>query len=110
MPVYEYTCNACHHEFEEIQKFSDAPIKVCPKCRKKTVVKKVSLTAFQLKGEGWYKDGYSRPSDAPKKETKASTDSTATSTSTETKAKDSKAVAPAKSEKPASKAKAKADK
>jgi len=66
MPLYEYICHSCGHEFDEIQKFSDNPITKCPKCSKNKIVKKVSLTAFHLKGEGWYKDGYSRPSDKPK--------------------------------------------
>ena len=32
MPLYEYQCDACGKRFEVIQKFSDAPIDVCPKC------------------------------------------------------------------------------
>lgn len=65
MPLYEYACSACGHEFEMLQKFSDKPIKKCPECGKAKVEKMISQTAFQLKGEGWYKDGYSRPSDKP---------------------------------------------
>ena len=72
MPLYEYICRECSFEFEELQKFSDRPIKKCPECNKSKVVKKISLSAFALKGEGWYKDGYSRPSEKSKPETKAS--------------------------------------
>ena len=61
MPLYEYKCAACAHEFEEVQKFSDKPIKKCPVCGKLKVAKKVSRAGFQLKGSGWYKDGYSKP-------------------------------------------------
>ncbi|MBU0505932.1 MAG: zinc ribbon domain-containing protein [bacterium] len=97
MPLYEYVCNACHYEFEELQKFSDLPIEICPKCEKRDVVKKISLTAFQLKGEGWYKDGYSRPSETPKKE--ATKDK-----KPETKASDTTSKKPeAKKEKPTKK-------
>ena len=32
MPLYEYECSACAHRFEVIQKYSDAPIDICPKC------------------------------------------------------------------------------
>lgn len=60
MPLYEYICNACKHEFEEVQKFSDKPIEVCPECKKRKVEKKISLSGFALKGEGWYKDGYAK--------------------------------------------------
>lgn len=60
MPIYEYQCNACEHEFEAIQKFSDAPVTDCPHCTKAgTVSKKLSVSAFILSGGGWYKEGYS---------------------------------------------------
>jgi putative FmdB family regulatory protein len=32
MPLYEYQCDDCGHRFEVIQKFSDAPVEVCPAC------------------------------------------------------------------------------
>jgi len=66
MPIYEYACAACGHEFEEWQKMSDAPVKTCPKCKKKKVERLISKTAFQLKGGGWYADLYSssKPGDA----------------------------------------------
>ena len=41
-----------------MQKMSDLPLKKCPDCGGK-LLKKLSATAFQLKGGGWYKDGYS---------------------------------------------------
>ena len=34
MPTYEYHCDACEHNFDEFQSFSDKPLKKCPKCRK----------------------------------------------------------------------------
>ncbi len=33
MPVYEYACEKCGHEFEREQRITDEPIKTCPKCR-----------------------------------------------------------------------------
>jgi putative FmdB family regulatory protein len=59
MPIYEYECQACSHRFEEWQKMSDKPIKVCPKCKARKVEKLISHTSFQLKGGGWYSDLYS---------------------------------------------------
>ena len=59
MPIYEYACAACGHEFEEWQKMSDPPVRTCPKCKKKKVERLISKTAFQLKGGGWYADLYS---------------------------------------------------
>jgi len=59
MPLYEYQCDACGHRFEVIQKFSDAPIEVCPKCGG-PVGKLLSSPAIQFKGSGWYITDYAR--------------------------------------------------
>lgn len=72
MPIYEYKCLKCSHEFEAMQKFSDAPLGTCPKCSG-AVKKKVSATSFQLKGSGWYMTDYARKnSPPPAKETSES--------------------------------------
>jgi len=57
MPLYEYECAACGHRFEVIQRFSDAPIEVCPKCNA-AVHKLLSAPAIQFKGTGWYVTDY----------------------------------------------------
>lgn len=54
MPIYEYQCSACHHQFDEMQKMSDPAITLCPKCQQETAVRLVSAAGFQLKGTGWY--------------------------------------------------------
>ncbi len=59
MPLYEYQCEACSHRFEVIQKFSDAPVEVCPKCGG-AVAKLLSSPAIQFKGSGWYVTDYAR--------------------------------------------------
>lgn len=59
MPLYEYQCDACAHRFEVIQKFSDAPVDVCPKCGG-AVKKLLSSPAIQFKGTGWYITDYAR--------------------------------------------------
>ena len=59
MPLYEYQCDACAHRFEVIQKFSDAPIDVCPKCGG-AVSKLLSSPAIQFKGSGFYLTDYGR--------------------------------------------------
>ena len=58
MPIYEYICHACGDEFEAIQKFSDNPLTQCQCGKKGKVERKLSLSAFQLKGGGWYAQGY----------------------------------------------------
>ena len=68
MPVYEYRCDACNHQFELRQKFSDAPADNCPKCGG-NLHKMVSAVAFSLKGGGWYDEGYGAKAEAaPKSE------------------------------------------
>lgn len=54
MPIYEYRCKACQHQFDTIQGFSDDPLIECPACHKPELHKLISAPAFQLKGSGWY--------------------------------------------------------
>jgi putative FmdB family regulatory protein len=61
MPVYEYQCKGCGHEFEREQRISDPPVKTCPKCKAKQVKRLLSAPRFHLKGGGWYSDLYSKP-------------------------------------------------
>lgn len=58
MPLYEYRCPDCGHDFEEIQKVSDPAIRDCPACGGTHVGKKIGLSSFALKGSGWYSDHY----------------------------------------------------
>ena len=58
MPLYEYECGACGHRLEIIQKFSDGPPDVCPKCGKGPLQRQQSSPAFQFKGTGWYVTDY----------------------------------------------------
>jgi putative FmdB family regulatory protein len=60
MPLYEYRCESCSHRFEVIQRYSDAPIAVCPSCGAGPVVKLLSSPAIQFKGSGWYITDYAR--------------------------------------------------
>jgi len=60
MPLYEYRCESCGHQFEVIQKFSDALVAVCPKCGAGPVVKLQSSPAIQFKGSGFYITDYAR--------------------------------------------------
>jgi putative FmdB family regulatory protein len=58
MPVYEYECQKCNKVFEVQQKIADKPLSDCPECQA-PVKKLMSMSSFQLKGGGWYADGYS---------------------------------------------------
>ena len=57
MPVYEYECTDCQSVIEIQQKISDPPLTSCPECQG-AVKKLMSMSSFQLKGGGWYADGY----------------------------------------------------
>ena len=65
MPVYEYECKECRKVFEVQQKMADKPLSSCPECQA-PVKKLVSMSSFQLRGGGWYADGYSTTSGAAK--------------------------------------------
>lgn len=58
MPIYEYQCTDCEHEFETIQKISEDPLLTCPSCSKDTLRKKISAAGFRLKGGGWYETDF----------------------------------------------------
>ena len=58
MPIYEYKCSECGHALEAIQKFSDEPLRECPSCKKQTLEKQLSASAFRLKGSGWYETDF----------------------------------------------------
>ncbi len=58
MPLYEYRCGACGHEFETLQKMSDEPLLHCPVCDEPSLRKLVSAAGFRLKGGGWYETDF----------------------------------------------------
>jgi putative FmdB family regulatory protein len=62
MPTYEYKCKSCEHEFEQFQSITEEPIRVCPQCLKEEAHRQICSGNFLLKGDGWYKDLYSKPS------------------------------------------------
>lgn len=74
MPTYEYACKACHHEFEQFQSITAAPVRTCPKCGRKRVERKISIGgAVIFKGGGFYEtdyrsDAYRKAQEAEKKE------------------------------------------
>ena len=80
MPLYDYRCGACGERLSELQKHSEPPLSICPKCGKAALVREVSAPAFQLKGSGWYAtdfrgDKKTPTPDAKKAETKGTGES-----------------------------------
>lgn len=94
MPTYAYRCSACAHEFEVVQKMSDAPLTACPECG--APIKRVIFPAgIVFKGDGWYITDSRKSKDAtPKAAGKSGADSgTAEKPASDTK--DSKESTPA---------------
>jgi putative FmdB family regulatory protein len=57
VPLYEYRCKDCGHQFEKIQSFSAPDEKECPVCHG-PVERLISASAIQFKGSGWYATDY----------------------------------------------------
>ena len=62
MPLYLFGCS-CGNQVERLQKYGDPPPS-CSSCEKQgdleapVMARKVALTSFLLKGDGWAKDNY----------------------------------------------------
>ena len=73
MPIYEYQCQNCGHEFEVMQRMSDDLLTTCPECKQESLKKLISRVGFQLKGTGWYETDFKNQgkptSEADKKKT-----------------------------------------
>ena len=58
MPVYEYSCNSCNHQFEVLQSVNARPEETtCPQCNETNVNRLMSSFASQIKGD--HKPGFS---------------------------------------------------
>jgi putative FmdB family regulatory protein len=54
VPTYQYTCTECSEPLEAVQKFSDAPLTVCPACGGR-LRKVFSAVGIVFKGSGFYR-------------------------------------------------------
>jgi putative FmdB family regulatory protein len=63
MPIYAYTCQACGHQFDRLQKLSDADPRDCPQCGEAQVRRQVTAPSFRLAGSGWYETDFKKDSD-----------------------------------------------
>jgi len=59
MPIYEYRCQSCGHEFEQWQKITEPAISKCKICGGQAS-RLISHSSFVLKGTGWYVTDYAR--------------------------------------------------
>ena len=68
MPIYRYRCEACGNVDQLLAKISDPAPETCTECAKGPMRKTVSRTSFQLKGGGWYAEGYNSTTGKPDKD------------------------------------------
>jgi len=54
VPTYQYTCTECGEPLEAVQKFTDAPLTVCPACGGR-LRKVFSAVGIVFKGSGFYR-------------------------------------------------------
>jgi putative FmdB family regulatory protein len=57
LPLYEYKCAKCAHQFEKIEKHDAPTTQKCPKCGGKAE-RMISAAGIQFKGSGWYVTDY----------------------------------------------------
>lgn len=99
MPTYDYSCDACKHEFEVFESIMAEPQTKCPKCKKKKLRRLFGAGAgLVFKGSGFYQTDYR--SDSYKKAASADkpADSSSDSKSTSESKGESKPATPAKAE------------
>ena len=70
MPTYQYTCTECGEPLEAVQKFTDAPLAVCPACGGR-LRKVFSAVGIVFKGSGFYHTDYKTKPEAPEKTEKS---------------------------------------
>ena len=71
MPIYTYRCSLCDISDDYMKEIKDRDKKfLCEQdgCSG-IMIRDIDAPSFQLKGDGWYKDGYSKKQQKSKEET-----------------------------------------
>jgi putative FmdB family regulatory protein len=59
MPTYEYNCDNCGHQFEQLQGIKAKTLRKCPKCGKSALKRLIGTGAGLIfKGSGFYTTDY----------------------------------------------------
>jgi putative FmdB family regulatory protein len=59
MPTYEYKCDNCGHQFEELQSIKAKALRKCPACGKPKLIRLIGAGAgIIFKGSGFYQTDY----------------------------------------------------
>lgn len=62
MPTYTYQCENCGIRFDQYQKFSEAPLTLCPECGETALRKVYQPVGIVFKGKGFYATDNRSPS------------------------------------------------
>src|SRR5438477_9359377 len=87
MPTYDYSCDACKHEFEVFEPITAQPQKKCPKCKKNKLRRHFGAGGGLIfKGSGFYStdyrsDSYKKAAESEKPKTDESSKSSDKSSS-----------------------------
>ena len=91
MPTYDYSCDACHHEFEVFESITAEPQKKCPKCKKNKLRRLFGAGGGLIfKGSGFYStdyrsDSYKKAAESEKPKGESSSSSSDSGSKSETK-------------------------
>ena len=99
MPTYQYTCTECGEPLEAVQKFTDAPLTVCPACGGR-LRKVFSAVGIVFKGSGFYRTDSRNGSGTKAPAASSSTSDSGSSNGSADKAADKKADKPDKKAEP----------
>jgi putative FmdB family regulatory protein len=109
MPIYAFTCSACGHQFDRLQKLSDPDPAACPDCGAAAVKRQLTAPSFRLSGSGWYETDFKKDGDRKRNlSEKGGSEATPDAKPAESKPAEAKAAAkadakPAKVDAPAAK-------
>jgi putative FmdB family regulatory protein len=86
VPTYQYTCTECGEPLEAVQKFTDAPLAMCPACGGR-LRKVFSAVGIVFKGSGFYRtdsrNGSRAADPAAKDKDKSSSESSSSSSTSD---------------------------
>ena len=63
MPIYAFECDSCGHQFDRLQRLSDADPTECPECGASQVRRQLTAPSFRLAGAGWYETDFKKDGD-----------------------------------------------
>lgn len=66
MPIYEYRCLKCGHQFEKFQNIADNAVRHCEKCGDR-VTRLFHPVSIRFRGSGFYSTDYGKESASRKK-------------------------------------------